>query len=66
MRHDRVSSLTLFFGDLMETRNICIGLLLLSAPDEVAIRAEPRGQFPSVRGIRSIRHRVSEGWCCQQ
>jgi hypothetical protein len=41
VRHDRASRLTLLIRYLMKTRNIRVSLLLLSAPDKMAIRAEP-------------------------
>jgi len=60
MRHDRPSCLALLIRYLMKTRDIRVSLLLLSAADQMAIRAELRGQFLPMRRIWRIRHRASE------
>jgi len=60
MRHDGSSCLALLIRYLMKTRDICVSMFLLSAPDKMAIRAELRGQFLPMRRIWRIRHRASE------
>src|SRR5262245_39731851 len=54
---DDVGHGRLFIRYLMKTRNVRVSLLLLSAPDKVAIRAEPRGQFLSIHRIRRVGRR---------
>ena len=56
MRHDRARGLPFFVGDLIEARNVGIGVLLL-AVDQMAVRAEPLRQLLAVEGIRLVRHR---------
>jgi len=52
VRHDGASRLSFSVSDLVKARHVSIDLLLLCATDEVAIGAEPLGQFLAVPGVR--------------
>ena len=56
MRYDRSRRLSRLVRDLVEARNIDIGVLLLAGADQMAVGAEPLGQFLAVLGIGSDRH----------
>jgi hypothetical protein len=66
MRHDGARRLPLHIGDLVETRNIGIGLLLLAAADEKAVGAEARRHLLAVHGVGDAGYWTGRGQSCPE
>src|SRR5689334_11419068 len=65
MRHDGAGGLSLLVGNLIEARNVGIGLLLLVV-DQMAVRAKLLRQLLAVKGIRLVGRRSGGRQSCSE
>jgi len=59
--HDGAVRLPFLIGDLLEARNVDIGMFLLDRADKMAIRAQTRCQLLATSRIGLARDRTGDG-----